>query len=121
MMAAIGEDGISDVVKAIEKIKQERDTAWLELSSIRSVIKADEEESTLDEVKRIVCLADKHQVPTPSGYVVQRPAKVLVRITKIDRAKERALCFARREGKRAKVFALIPVGESVPGAEWSEA
>lgn len=53
------------------------------------------------------------------GYVIQRPAKPLVRVTKPDRAKERALAFARG-GKRAQVFALVAVGTAVPGAEWRE-
>lgn len=53
------------------------------------------------------------------GYVIQRPAKPLVRVTKPDRAKERALAFARG-GKRAQVFALVAVGTAVPGSEWRE-
>ena len=53
------------------------------------------------------------------GYVIQRPTKPLVRITKQERAKERALAFARG-GKRAQVFALVAIGTAVPGAEWKE-
>jgi len=132
MMAAIGEDGISDVVKAVEKIKQEREAAWFELAAIRSQIGRirlmveNHSAVTVSSNEPVdIILADilhnSEHVQEPVGYVVQRPAKVLVRVSKLDRAEERALCFARREGKRAKVFALIPVGESVPGAEWKEA
>ena len=53
------------------------------------------------------------------GYVLQRPSKPLARFSKLDRAKERALAFARG-GKRAQVFALVAIGTAVPGAEWKE-
>lgn len=56
----------------------------------------------------------------PVGYVIQRPAKPLVRFSKSENAQARALAFAR-SGKRAQVFALIPVGAAVPGAEWKNA
>lgn len=52
-----------------------------------------------------------------AGYVIQRPVKPLIRVTKIDRARERALSFARG-GKKAQVFALVPVGIATPGADW---
>jgi hypothetical protein len=178
----------------LETLRAERDCVRVELSRIRDIINANPEESTFDEVRRLMrrpsgemremlramqcgemtvsrgvellemwlagnysddqlppvinTLGDDdspmavvarlseelktvratlelnrrllHQSPAPAGYVIQRPAKVLVRVTKRERAEERALCFARREGKRARVFALIPVGESVPGAEWKE-
>lgn len=52
-----------------------------------------------------------------AGYVIQRPVKPLIRVTKIDRARDRALSFARG-GKKAQVFALVPVGVATPGAEW---
>ena len=62
-------------------------------------------------------LHERAQHRPPIGYVIQRPAKPLVRITKAERAKERALAFARG-GKRAQVFALVAIGTAVPGAEW---
>lgn len=64
-------------------------------------------------------LHQRAQRKEPTGYVIQRPAKPLVRITKAERAKERALAFARC-GKRAQVFALVAIGTAVPGAEWKE-
>ena len=64
-------------------------------------------------------LHEKTQRKEPAGYVIQRPAKPLMRITKAVRAQERALAFARG-GKRAQVFALVAIGTAVPGAEWKE-
>jgi len=130
MMKAVGEDGLKDVLKAIDEIKASRDNALAELRSIREVISADSEESTFDEVQRIVSqlkmteasleLARMARTVVHAGYVIQRPVKPLVRFSKIDRAKERALSCARA-GKKAHVFALVPVGIATPGAEWVEA
>jgi hypothetical protein len=53
-MEAVGEDGPGDVVKAIDAIKAERDNAWQELREIREAISANPEESTADEVRRVV-------------------------------------------------------------------
>ena len=57
------------------------------------------------------------QQHAPVGYVMQRPTKPLVRFMKAEKAQARALAFARA-GHRAQVFALVPVGAAVPGAEW---
>lgn len=64
MMQAVGEDGPSDVIKAIDKIKAERDNAWAELREIRWDINANREESTADEVRRVVAERDdaRHQL-----------------------------------------------------------
>ena len=42
-----------------KKLKQQRDTAWSELREIREAIKANHEESTADEVRRVVTQRDK--------------------------------------------------------------
>lgn len=73
----------------------------------------------LEDAKASLELARMARKVEHAGYVIQRPAKPLVRITKADRAKERALAFARG-GKRAQVFALVAVGTAVPGSEWRE-
>lgn len=57
--------------------------------------------------------------PTPTGYVIQRPVKPLLRCSRLEKATERALSFAKG-GSKAQVFALVPVGTAVPGAEWRE-
>ena len=60
------------------------------------------------------------QQSSPAGYVIQRPTKPLMRFVRPEKAQSCALSFARG-GKRAQVFALIPVGAAVPGAEWRAA
>ena len=54
MMKAVGEDGVGSVVEAIDMLKLQRDTAWRELSAIRKLIGANPDESTFDEVQRVV-------------------------------------------------------------------
>ena len=73
----------------------------------------------LEDAKASLELSRMARAVVHQGYVIQRPAKPLVRITKPERAKERALAFARG-GKRAQVFALVAIGTAVPGAEWKE-
>lgn len=58
MMQAVGEDGPKSVVEAIDKIKAERDNAWAELREIRWDINANPEESTADEVRRVIAGRD---------------------------------------------------------------
>ena len=74
----------------------------------------------ISEIKASLELARMARKVEPVGYVVQRPAKPLVRFTKPDNAKARALSFARAGG-RAQVFALVAVGVAVPGSEWKQA
>ena len=73
----------------------------------------------LEDAKASLELSRMARAVVHQGYVIQRPAKPLVRITKPERAKERALAFARG-GKRAQVFALVAIGTAVPGAELKE-
>lgn len=54
------------------------------------------------------------------GYLV-RINKHTPRITITPKSAVAHAKSAARRGKRAKVYALVPVGEAVPGAEWSDA
>lgn len=82
--------------------------------------KNDELTDQLADAQASLELARMARKVEPVGYVVQRPAKPLVRCSKIDNAKARALSFARAGG-RAQVFALVAVGVAVPGSEWKQA
>lgn len=53
MMELVGEDGIGSVRSAINLIKAQRDQAWKDNKEIRSIIEADENESTVDEVRKL--------------------------------------------------------------------
>ena len=71
----------------------------------------------LAEAKASLELSRMARAVTTAGYVTQRPGKPLARFTKAENAQARAMSAARA-GKRAQVFALVPVGVAVPGAEW---
>ena len=73
--------------------------------------------SELAEAKASLELSRMARAVTPAGYVTQRPGKPLARFTKAENAQARAMSAARG-GKRAQVFALVPVGAAMPGAEW---
>lgn len=75
----------------------------------------------INEIKASVELSQlAHQPVAPALYALQRPAKPLVRFTKLNSAETRAMAFARG-GQRAQVFALTLVGTAVPGSEWRKA
>ena len=74
----------------------------------------------ISEIKASLELSRMARTVVHAGYVIQRPVKPLARFSKIENAKARALACARG-GKKAQVFALVPVGFAQPGAEWKEA
>lgn len=74
----------------------------------------------LAEAKASLELSRMARAVTPAGYVTHHPGKPLARFTKAESAQARAMSAARA-GKRAQVFALVPVGAAMPGAEWKAA
>lgn len=58
-----------------------------------------------------------HQAITAGPFVVRRSGKPAVFAKKLDNAKAAALSAARQK-LGAEVFAMIPVGKAVRGAEW---
>ena len=76
--------------------------------------------------KQIEQLENKPAKKTPetryspiTGYVVARPKKPLRRFTALASAQTIALS-AVRAGGQAEVFALLPAGKAVRGAEWKD-
>ena len=55
--------------------------------------------------------------PTPKGYVLKTPKRALRGFGK-EAAAQSAAMAAARAGKVSEVFALVPVGKAVRGAEW---
>lgn len=55
--------------------------------------------------------------PTPKGYVLKTPKRALRGFGK-EAAAQSAAMAAARAGKSSEVFALVPVGRAVRGAEW---
>jgi len=100
-------DEISDKIRSLQQIE-----LMLRNSSAEALASEDSIEMLLANVLH----ATAHQ-SGPVGFVVQRPIKPMLRFTKPEKAQAYALNLARL-GQRVRVFALHPVGNAVPGAEW---
>ena len=122
MMAAVGEDGVNDVVGKIASLQHKVSMQDAELFKQAGVIvdlrnqlgearaahHALQESPTLESIE-------------PAGYLV-RATKRAPRITaKQETAVAAALAAARNGSGRGEVFALVPVGKAVRGAEWRPA
>lgn len=55
--------------------------------------------------------------PAPKGYVLKTPKRAMRSFGK-EAAAQSAAMVAARAGKTGEVFALVPVGKAVRGAEW---
>ena len=55
-----------------------------------------------------------------AGYVLKAPKRLWRSCRNESSAKSIAMAAARR-GIRIKAFALVPIGEASPGAEWRDA
>ena len=58
--------------------------------------------------------------PAPKGYVLKTPKRAMRSFGK-EAAAQSAAMVAARAGKTGEVFALVPVGKAVRGAEWKVA
>lgn len=58
---------------------------------------------------------------TPAAYLVRAPKRRLRAYRNADSAQAAALAAARNGSGRGEVFALVPVGKAVRGAEWRPA
>lgn len=136
MMQAVGEDGVSSVVAAIERLKSERDHALEEDLWIRAHIAANPKESTFDEVVRIIATERQARQAlqeqfdndpgvdvkdAASGYVVLASKRKPRRITRPESARDAAISAIRAGAQRAEVFALVPIGRALRGAVWKDA
>lgn len=55
---------------------------------------------------------------TAAGYLVRAPKRPLRTFSRAESAQAAALTAARNGSGRGEVFALVPVGKAVRGAEW---
>ena len=58
---------------------------------------------------------------TAAGYLVRAPKRPLRTFSKAEAAQAAAMAAARNGSGRGEVFALVPVGRAVRGAEWRSA
>ena len=79
----------------------------------------------IDELQReamrgATCLSGKDRY-TAAGYLVRAPKRPLRTFSKAESARAAAMAAARNGSGRGEVFALVPAGKAVRGAEWRPA
>lgn len=105
---------IVDLKRAVSDLCQQLDVANAELAYERSARVALQEqiESTVARTLESI---------DPAGYLVRAPKRPLRTFSKAAAAQAAAMAAARNDSGRGEVFALVPVGKAVRGAEWREA
>jgi hypothetical protein len=127
MMAAIGEDGVGDVAKAIAHLKEEAaynkagfNSAMEERNALRAELAAERQarEALQEQINADPAVDVKDAA---RGYLVRAPKRRLRILTKPESAVAAAMAAARNGSGRGDVFALVPVGTARRGAEWRDA
>ena len=123
MMAAVGEDGVNDVVGKIADMQHRISMQDAELFkqaavavNLRSSI-----ETMQREAMRGASLVSGQDRYTAAGYLVRASKRKPRTLLAADKAREAALGAIRAGAQRAEVFALVPVGQARRGAEWRSA
>ena len=120
MMAAVGEDGINDVVGKIADMQHRISMQDAELFkqaavavNLRSSI-----ETMQREAMRGASLVSGQDRYTAAGYMVRASKRKPRTLLDKDKARDAALSSIRAGAQRAEVFALVPIGHARRGAEW---
>ena len=123
MMDAVGEDGINDVVGKIADLQHKVSMQDAELFKQAGVVVdlRNQLESLQREAMRGATLLSGDDRYTAAGYLVRAPKRAPRITAKQETAVAAALAAARNGSGRGEVFALVPVGKAVRGAEWRPA
>lgn len=106
MMNAIGEDGPGSVAEAIEKLKAELATEREASEALQGMLAQADTGVDVREAAR--------------GYLVRAPKRKLRVCNRGELAVQAAKAAAKNGSGYADVFALVPMGRAVRGAEWVE-
>lgn len=130
MMQAVGEDGVSSVVAAIEKIKNEATRTaefHAELDRHRAATTNLVSELATERQARLALQEQMDADPgvdikdAAAGYVMLASKRKPRRITRPESARDAAISAIRAGAQRAEVFALVPIGRALRGAVWKDA
>ena len=123
MMAAVGEDGINDVVGKIADLQHKVSMQDAELSKAAAMIAAlrNQLETLQREAMRGASLMSGQDRYTAAGYLVRASKRKPRTLRNKDKARDAALSSIRAGAQRAEVFALVPIGQARRGAEWRTA
>lgn len=123
MMAAVGEDGINDVVGKIADLQNKVSMQDAELFKAAAVIvdlRNQLEGLQREAMRGATCLSGQERY-TAAGYLVRATKRKPRTLQAEDKAREAALGAIRAGALRAEVFALVPVGHARRGVEWRSA
>lgn len=106
-------DGRSRTVKVlVNKLGEER--------TARQSLQEQIEHLQREAMRGATCLSGKDRY-TAAGYLVRAPKRPLRTFSKAESARAAAMAAARNGSGRGEVFALVPAGKAVRGAEWRPA
>ena len=123
MMAAVGEDGINDVVGKIADLQHKvsmQDAELFKQAAVVVDLRA-QLETLQREAMRGASLMSGQDRYTAAGYLVRASKRKPRTLLDKDKARDAALSSIRAGAQRAEVFALVPVGHARRGAEWRTA
>lgn len=120
MMGAVGEDGVNDVVGKIADLQHRISMQDAELFKQAGTIVdlRGQIEALQREAMRGATLLSGDDRYTAAGYLVRAPKRPLRTFSNAESAQAAAMAAARNGSGRGEVFALVPVGRAVRGAEW---
>ena len=123
MMAAVGEDGINDVVGKIADLQHKVSMQDAELFKQAGVVVdlRNQIESLQREAMRGASLLSGIDRYTAAGYLVRASKRKPRTLLDKDKARDAALSSIRAGAQRAEVYALVPIGCARRGAEWRPA
>lgn len=120
MMAAVGEDGINDVVGKIADLQHKvsmQDAELFKQAGVVVDLRA-QLETLQREAMRGASLLSGIDRYTAAGYLVRASKRKPRTLLDKDKARDAALSSIRAGAQRAEVFALVPIGHARRGAEW---
>ena len=123
MMAAVGEDGINDVVGKIADLQHKvsmQDAELFKQAGVVVDLRA-QLESLQREAMRGASLLSGIDRYTAAGYLVRASKRKPRTLLDKDKARDAALSSIRAGAQRAEVFALVPIGHALRGVEWRPA
>ena len=120
MMAAVGEDGVNDVVGKIADMQHRvsmQDAELFKQAGVVVDLRNQLESLQREAMRGATCLSGQDRY-TAAGYLVRASKRKPRTLLAEDKAREAAMSSIRTGAPWAAVYALVPIGHARRGAEW---
>jgi hypothetical protein len=120
MMAAVGEDGINDVVGKIDDLQHKvsmQDAELFKQAAVVVDLRNQLEGLQREAMRGATCLSGQDRY-TAAGYLVRASKRKPRTLLSEDKAREAAMSLIRTGAPWAAVYALVPVGCARRGVDW---